>query len=62
MCSCVVAVAVAAQDTANGQWWQLSVWQHMILGKPAGAIKNITGKPLSDNSYSLGDLICAAAW
>ena len=57
MCSCVVTVAVAAQDTAKG-----AVVAAELLSEAASAISNITGELLSDSNDISADSICAAAW
>ena len=62
MCSCVVTVAAAAQDTAEGAVVAAAGVAAEILSEVAGAISNITGELMSDNSDISVDSICAAAW
>ena len=58
MCSCVVTVAVTAQNTAVVTAAGVAA---EILREAASAIRNITGELLSDSSYISVDSICAAA-
>ena len=62
MCSCVVTVAAATQDTAE---WAVVAAVGVAaesLNKTAGANRNITREPLRDCNHISADSICAAAW
>jgi hypothetical protein len=48
MCSCVVTVAAAAQDTAEGAVVTAAGVAAAILSEAAGAVRDITGELLSD--------------
>jgi hypothetical protein len=50
MCSCVVTVAAAAQDTAEGVVVAAAGVAAEILSEAAGAVRNNTGELLSDSS------------
>jgi hypothetical protein len=50
MCSCVVTVAAAAQDTAEGAVVAAASVAAEILSEAAGAVRNNTGELLSDSN------------
>ena len=53
MCSCVVTVAAAAQDTAEGAVVAAAGMAAEILSEAAGAVRNITGELRGGESSDL---------
>ena len=62
MCSCVVIMAAAAQDTAMGALVAAAGVAAEILIETASASRNITWELLSDSRDLSVNSICAAAW
>ena len=62
MCSCVLTVAAATQDTAEWRVVTATGVAAEFLNETANAIRNITWELLSDSNDISADSICAAAW